>query len=439
VARSWTPEQAASLAPDAASLKAGQGLASPRKWTLLARDDQYLWGLAQGSGKEPYQVQIDLEEPAFKCSCPSRKFPCKHGLGLLLVYASSPGAIKSGEQPEWLSEWIAKRTERAAKKEERVQKASEEKPVDEAAQAKRRAKRAANIDAGVAILEGWLADVVRQGVASISTGGYKLWDDTARRLIDAQAPGLARAVRELGALANGRAGWEECFIAGIGRLHLLLRAHRRRESLPPEWQAEIDGRLGWAVDQDELKEAAGVTRRWFAAAQTVREEERLITRTTYVFAPEGECAKLLEFSHATQAIASSLAAGRWFEGELVFFPGVAPLRALLKGPTCDAEPGALPWLTSIDELLASFAARLATNPFAAEWPVLVRLVPVHESGRWLLVDADGATLPIAESCAMSWELLACSGGEPIGLCGVWDGFAFQPLSIVDAYEALVLS
>lgn len=31
-----------------------------------------VWGLCQGSGKDPYQTQIDLIGPAFRCSCPSR-------------------------------------------------------------------------------------------------------------------------------------------------------------------------------------------------------------------------------------------------------------------------------------------------------------------------------------------------------------------------------
>jgi uncharacterized Zn finger protein len=27
-------------------------------------------------------VSVDLSGPAFRCTCPSRKFPCKHGLAL---------------------------------------------------------------------------------------------------------------------------------------------------------------------------------------------------------------------------------------------------------------------------------------------------------------------------------------------------------------------
>jgi len=71
-----TADQITALAPDAASLKAGRGLATPRKWQDLGADGGALWGLALGSGAEPYQTRLDLTDFASKCSCPSRKFPC---------------------------------------------------------------------------------------------------------------------------------------------------------------------------------------------------------------------------------------------------------------------------------------------------------------------------------------------------------------------------
>ncbi len=43
-------------------------------------------GLCAGSGKDPYQTVVDLG-PRYQCSCPSRKFPCKHALALLLSWA----------------------------------------------------------------------------------------------------------------------------------------------------------------------------------------------------------------------------------------------------------------------------------------------------------------------------------------------------------------
>ena len=74
---SYTPEQVIALAPNAASAKAGQSLATARKWSARGCDERAVWGECLGSGREPYRTQIDLAEPAFRCSCPSHKFPCK--------------------------------------------------------------------------------------------------------------------------------------------------------------------------------------------------------------------------------------------------------------------------------------------------------------------------------------------------------------------------
>lgn len=438
MARTWTYEQAVSLAPDAASLKAAQGLSAPRKWTSLGTDGDVLWGLAQGSGAEPYQSQIDLSEPAFKCSCPSRKFPCKHGLGLLLIYAQQPAACPASSRPPWVEEWLAKRHERAAKAAAKTESTAPAQ-TDPAAQAKRREKREGNIQQGVEFLEGWLRDLVRQGLSTAAPAGYGFWDATARRMIDAQAPGLARRVRALGSLIGQSSTPEKQLHAEIGRLYLLLSAYSRRHDLPADWQKELETQVGWTVDQDELKAGPGVSGAWLIAAQTVTEEERLITRTSYLFSHDGRPAKVLEFSHATQAAVSPLALGRWIQAELAFFPGVAPLRAVLKSAPVDRPPQVAPVLAQCEEILDAFAARLALIPLSDDWPVLVRLTPARDGERWWLRDAAGSALPIVPSFSRGWELMACAGGEAVELCVLWNGVAFTPLSLLQGNSVVALT
>lgn len=429
--RVWTSDQAVSLAPDASALKAAQGLASPRKWPMLGRDEECVWGLAQGSGKEPYQVAIELAEPAFKCSCPSRKFPCKHGLGLLLLLAGQPDAVSSASRPPWVVEWKAKRVERSEKKESRAAQV-EATPADPDAQAKRREKRETNIQRGLDQLDGWLADLVRQGLAVTATAGYKFWEEPARRLIDAQAAGVARRVKELGAVRHGSSDFEERATLALGRLHLVSSAYRRRNTLSPDWQAEIAGQIGWTVEQDELRTQVGVSDRWLVGGQTITEEERIITRATYLFGESGRVAKILEFTAAGQPVVSTLALGRWCEAELVFFPGVQPLRALVKSPPRDIPAGSLRPMEHCADVVSAQAARLAANPLAEALPALVRLTPVHANERWWLRDAVGNGLPVDSSFARGWELAASSGGVAIELVGLWDGFDFTPLGVADA-------
>src|SRR5688572_5179212 len=122
----WTPEAILALAPDSSSSSAGRGLANSSKWVSLGCDERSIWGEAKGSAAKPYETSIDLREIAFKCSCPSRKFPCKHGLGLFLLYAE--GACPKGEAPAWTTEWLDKREAKA------VKEPKPEKEIDETAQ-----------------------------------------------------------------------------------------------------------------------------------------------------------------------------------------------------------------------------------------------------------------------------------------------------------------
>jgi hypothetical protein len=435
VGRSWTNEQAISLAPDASALKTAQGLASPRKWTSLGRDDDFVWGLAQGSGAQPYQVQIDLSEPVFKCSCPSRKFPCKHGLGLLLMFANQCEAILPATKPEWVLEWAAKRAQKVIKQENKAAEAAAA-PADPAAQTKRREKRQANIAQGLEFLDGWLRDLARQGFAGAAPAGYSFWDAPARRMIDAQAPGLARRIRALGNAMGAEPDSETKAVCELGRLHLLVTGSRRRSELSPDWQQELDAQLGWNVDQEELRRRDGIAGTWFAGAQTVREEEKILTRSTYLFSGDGRTARLLEFTPVAQPSVASIALGRWFEGSLVYFPGVQNLRAIWKSPPQDATSGKLVPLLRCEELLTVYGAAIAANPFADELPVVVELTPQFHHDRWWIRDELGAALPIVASFGLGWELLACSGGCAMQMVGSWDGFDFTPLAAISDGQLL---
>src|SRR5512134_13753 len=219
----YTSEQILALAPDASSAQAGKTLATPHKWLSLGRDNRSVWGECHGSGAKPYQTQIDLSEPAFKCSCPSRKFPCKHALGLFLLLADKPATIKSSMPPAWVIDWLHTRDERAQKQAEKKERPPT--PVDTEAQGKRAAKREAKIDAGIDELDVWLRDLIRSGLAKAQTQPNSFWGTPAARLVDAQAPGLARRVRELATIPASGPGWQERLLDRLSCLHLLIEGY----------------------------------------------------------------------------------------------------------------------------------------------------------------------------------------------------------------------
>jgi hypothetical protein len=429
-----TADQVLALAPDSASAKAGQGLASPGKWVSLGRGGRSVWGECQGSGKLPYRTQADLSGPAFNCSCPSRKFPCKHGLGLLLLLAANPGRVAEAEPPAWVTEWLAKREASAEKKATKAQ--AETEPPDaetaarrEADREKRAAKREDRVRAGLQELQTLLGDVLRQGLAHAKQQPTQFWDGAAARMIDAQAPGVARRLRSLpGVFASGDA-WADRTLEEMGALQWLLHGFAQMDSLPDGMRASVRSAIGWTFAESELTEP--VSDRWQVIGQRLEEEDRLrVQRTWLVGTQTGRFALSLSFAAMNQPLDVSLVVGTEFNAQVVFFPSAAPLRATVREGRTEAAsivtPAAQPDFAHSLDVTATL---LAGDPWLERIPWFVRdCVPFHRDDRWQLRDAQGATVPLSRTFQNAWPLRALSGGRSLTVFGEWDGRALLPLS-----------
>lgn len=433
--QTWTTQQILALAPDPASAKAGQGLTNPGKWVSLGANTQALWGECQGSGSKPYQVQIDFSEPAFNCSCPSRKFPCKHGIGLFLIYANNNAAVTQTAPPAWVTEWLAKRDAKAEKKKEAAKTDSEKSPEElakaEADQLKRAAQRDKKVKQGLQDLRLWMHDLIRQGLASVQSRPYKFWDDQAGRLVDAQAPGAAKMLREMASIPASGAGWQERLLERLGLLTLLLEAYDRLDTLPAEVQADVRETIGWNVRQESLLASEGVADLWLTLGQRSYEEEQFRVQRTWLRGhTTGRNALVINFTRQGQAPENLFSAGTCFEGVLTFFPSAAPLRALLKERTSPTLPLTdFPAHPDIASLLSDYADNVARNPWLDTFPVSCeQIVPVRQGDAWAVQDREGYLLPMSRQFGQAWKLMVVSGGHPITLLGEWDGASLFPVS-----------
>ena len=429
------------LAPDAASAKAGSQLAAPRNWSNIGRNESAAWGECQGSGKNPYRTQIDLAEPAFKCSCPSRKFPCKHGLGLYLLLAADTALFNMNEAPEWVRDWLQSRQARQEKKTEKAAAAAEPSPEAVAASVaqarKREEKREQKVDAGLRELQTWLHDLAREGLSSVRSRGQGFWDAIAARMVDAQAAPLGRRLSHAGSMLyqSGLRDAEDLAANELAAIYLLTRAWQRIGELPPALQADVRTLLGWTLNQDEVLRQPAVADRWRVLAQTVSDDERLRVRATWLRgASSGRWALVLHYAAGTQGFEQILHPGTEFDGELCYYPGAWPLRALVRqqsGAHRIGDPGAA---CGLDALLDGYADALAVQPFLERHPVLLDgLVPDSADHR-LLCDAQGRRIALHPSFRPqhAFHLLALSGGHPLTIFGEWDGRTLRPLSVWDA-------
>jgi len=414
----WTAERVLALAPDPGSIGPARELANPAKWVTSGASEVAVWGEAKGSGSKPYQVAVDFNGPAFKCSCPSRKIPCKHVLGLLLFFSS--GAVPTGSTPEWVTEWLEKRTEKAT-----VQAAKAASPKVEAnpeAAAKRAAVRWENVLAGLDECEAFLLDVAGQGL--LSSHSTRSWNQMAARMVDAQAPGIARRLKRIGAKIGVGADWGLTVAGEIGSIALLIEGSRRIDTLPAELRADVRSTLGIPIRREEL-DGDRIADVWDALGQTTETEDRVTTIRTWLRSrSSGRWGMHLAFSVAGQPPDLRLTPGLSFIGELEFYPSAWPLRAQV-GDVTPAKFEPLPggkWSNSLEDL----AAALSGHPWIEQIPVCLSQARLGQTDSgWWAIDHDGASMPIR--AGNLWELLARSGNNPFELFGEFDGTVFRPL------------
>lgn len=439
----FTEEQVIQLAPDAASLKAGKSLASELKWLSLSCNERALWGEMQGSGKDPYRTIIDLNNVAFKCSCPSRKFPCKHGLGLLLIYTQKTEVLSPAE-PAWVQDWINKRQDKSENK--ASGETPENNPAKEEKQKKDKAKRQQDritkVKEGVAELDLWVRDLIRTGLISLPEKGHRFFEKTAARMVDSQAPGLANMVRSLAEINFYRGtSWQSEAFEKLSAIHLLTEAFNNLESLPKDLQEDIKTMIGWPVSQKDLlersdsEEIISVKDNWLIAGRITKTEGDMTVQRNWLYGiNSGKYALIINFAYRNTPISTLLIPGTIIEAELVYSPSHAPLRAFvkeqggLKNDFIELSVSVSGW----KEMCVDFARRLSRNPWADDEPYFIQNVKlIRFKSSWHLQDDEGYLVSVNPGFDEQkiFSVLALTGGKKMNLFLLKTGSTVFPLGI----------
>ncbi len=444
--------------PTKSSLVAARKLTKPSGWSGLSSDSGVIWGECQGSGASPYRMIVSETDAGYKCTCPSRKFPCKHSLALMWMRAEGKTSFQPATTPEWVQDWLRRRRTGSgtgnSEKEEAVQSKSlvqassqqveeiDPKAEARAAAARDRARRDREdaILAGLDDLDTWLIDQADAGLAGFASHAGKSCRSIARRLVDAKAPGLAS---RLDGLPNRIYSLPEqarpiASVEQLGQLHLIAEAYRRQESLSIEMRADVRREVGWTQPRESLLSEEGtlcVSGSWRVVG-TVSEvqPDKLRRLETWLWREEPtegpRTAVLLDFV----PVASGQTKGSYRTGEritatLVFYPSARPLRALIKEmetPTqeCGADLG-LPE-DDVANAYAGYEDALATIPWINIWPLRFREARVRRNGENLFACStlnDEVALPIMANQANAVSPLLSI--EKFDGFGLWDGYTFR--------------
>jgi SWIM zinc finger len=410
-----------------------------------------VWGRCRGSGAEPYETMADHAGVAWRCTCPSRKHPCKHVLALLLMWVR--GHVQPGAAPAGVVSWIAARDQRAAAPQTAVERGGGggEEPVagfdrpepdpgaaptpdaspsgpDRDALDRARDERIARMLEGLAELDRWLEDRMRTGLADPALARYATWDTLAARLVDARAGALANRVRRLAGLVGAAPDWQAEVLAELGLLHLIAQAGSRLPELPGSLADAVATASGWQVRQADVLAGVPETDDWMVLGRSDTREDRIEVRRVWVRGvASGRWAMLLSFAAYQQSLDDSWLVGTVVRADLHRYPGEA-LRALAGARHAEALPFERVAGLSIADTCVAVGERVAAEPWIERLAVTVHAAPTFADGRWLLSD-DTGSLPLAAGAVALGALLAAADGGPVSLTVEWTPAGLVPLTV----------
>ncbi len=418
------------LSSDPASLQAGKELAKSLYWESCAYSDNAVWGSCKGSGSLPYRTQIDLHQIAYKCTCPSRKFPCKHSLGLLYYYISNAAVFVIEAEPEWVKVWIDKRNQKPATE-------ATETPVitPKITNPATLEKRHKQVIDGISELQLWLQDLVRNGLMALPPKPPSYWDDMIRRMVDAKAPGLANALKKIAEIPMGGNGWENSVWEKIVRLYAISEAYKNLTSLTEDEQYEVKSLIGFTQNQEQLKTQNGIKDIWMALSSITKEENDIMVLQTWFLGKTSGCIGLyLQFYPWQLSPALNFIVGASYQGEIVHFYGIENDRVLLKdwnNSNTIFEPETS--INNIEMLHQKNIEQLQLNPFIESKPYIVAELILHKlNNNWMLIDnRQNYVLLTNKDETGLLKLFITTGGKPSKFFILGKGLSYELMGCWD--------
>lgn len=197
-----------SLAPNPAAAANGKKISKSGSFQKLYRaaDDTLFMGECKGSGKNPYITSadyIDPDHPVFRCSCPSRQFPCKHALGLLYEMMSDK-KFEICEIPEDIQRKRGKLAAKSAPAKapedmtpEELEKAEKKKAAAEKSAKSTKKKKLQKQLEGLDLVEKAVKDLISAGLGTMGGASLPTYQNLSKQLGDYYLNGPQRLFNRL--------------------------------------------------------------------------------------------------------------------------------------------------------------------------------------------------------------------------------------------------
>lgn len=254
-------------APNSTAVQNAKGLIKKKKFVKLFKspDETVIFGECEGSGKDNYAVSVDFikpENPVYRCTCPSRQFPCKHALGLMYSYIEGfkfAAADIPGD--------ILEKREKAEKRETKNQDAPKAKTAGKVNKSALAKKLKAQIE-GLELLEKITNSIITAGFGSLDAKSLKNLNEQEKQLGNSYLPNIQGSLKVFISFFKDHDKKEDIYGKAMNALSTLNAASKKGreylekrledESLPMDTESIMEEWLGHAWQLSELKECGRI-------------------------------------------------------------------------------------------------------------------------------------------------------------------------------------
>lgn len=466
------------LAPDQSSLGAAKKLLSPSHWPLLGQSEthQSIWGQCKGSGANPYLTMADVVDHGYKCTCPSRKFPCKHVLALLWMYSQAPAQFTPAPPEEWVMEWLSRRRRPPADVAKSPARASPAKDISLAtaeapaseldadvlqrkqAQQQKRQQQTAEATQqallnGLQELDLWISDQLRTGILALHKDLRERTRRIASRMVDAKASALASRIDELISMVRD-AATEQQPVLILRELGCWLTLSRAFQQDPQDLDAKRALVGAESLSQIQTQMGSGsvmqLSGRWLCIGEQITQRrDGLIRHSSYLWPLDAAnathlrgAALLQDFYPATSGKRQgSMRPGTLMDASVAFYPSRWLQRALLQeyrllpndssslsSAVWSAQMGSHPW-----DISHEFIKARQQLPWLEDICGLVGPCQLNtdSDGRYWLATATGP-LPLRQT-----QIPVTAAGDLLNACVRWNGTDGELLTALSASWGLI--
>lgn len=234
---------------DASTIKNAKSICNKNSFLSLgkSKDGTFYVGDCKGSGSKSYIVSADFINsnvtPTFRCSCPSRKFPCKHSIALMYEILNEK-EFDIIEIPEDILKKREKKENREKKAKEKGETPQKPKKVNKSAKIKKINKQLEGLD----FTEKIIIDMLKKGLGSLTNNSdYK---SLAKQLGDYYLPGVQNYIYDFIQKSEEEEVDYDYLLKILVKVNSLIK--KSREYLNDKLQTE-----SFEDDENELYEELG--------------------------------------------------------------------------------------------------------------------------------------------------------------------------------------